>query len=65
MNRAFIRPINGKSMRCPDTGDILPPAGRYVEMTSYWRRRLAENAIEMTKPPVKKTAEKPAKGDNA
>lgn len=41
----YVKPAAGLSIRDPDRRDRLPPEGREVPETSYWRRRLAEKSV--------------------
>lgn len=57
----FVKPRCGYTIRDPATRQPLPEAGRRVEPSSFWLRRLAAGDVEMVegpKPLVKKPAEK-------
>ncbi|HBP8874077.1 TPA: DUF2635 domain-containing protein [Escherichia coli] len=41
----FLKPVNGRSVPDPARGDMLPEAGRNVEPTTYWLRRLADKDV--------------------
>ncbi|HEY1035548.1 MAG TPA: DUF2635 domain-containing protein [Pseudoxanthomonas sp.] len=45
----FLRPADGVKVRHPD-GRALSAAGETVDMTSYWRRRLAAGDVLAGKP---------------
>ena len=46
-----VKPADGQSCFDPDLRDFLPPSGRVVPDTPYWRRRLRDkDALETTLP---------------
>lgn len=47
----YVVPAAGLSVRDPDRMDRLPPEGRAVPETDYWRRRIAERSVVVTAPP--------------
>lgn len=55
MTRAMLKPANCYIVRTP-FGDIMPPEGLEVPLTTYWRRRLA--AGDVVTVPVKKSEAK-------
>jgi hypothetical protein len=68
-DRRFIKPAEGMTVLDPDHANRpLAPAGRGVEWSSHWQRRLDEGEIEMTTEAEIAAAEKaagktPPKGD--
>lgn len=60
MERATIRPAAGSLVRDPISGVALPPEGREVELTTYWRARLADGSAEIVKPTPTVTPDKPS-----
>lgn len=51
MNAIFVRPIEGRLVRRPETGEILPPDGMSVPRDSYWIRRVREGDVEECEAP--------------
>ncbi len=46
-----IKPADGRRVRFPDTGRVLPPEGDTVAWGSYWHRRLdAGDVVEVDAP---------------
>ncbi len=43
----FVKPINGRSVRCPVKGSPLPENGQEVPNNVYWRTRLNDGDIEL------------------
>ena len=41
----FLIPNKGRTVPDPVRGDVLPPAGRNVEPSTYWYRRLAAGDV--------------------
>lgn len=54
MDRVQLRPAEGRRVRIPESGELLPAEGMEVEMTMYWQRRLADGDAEPV--PAKRTA---------
>jgi|LGVE01.1.fsa_nt_gb hypothetical protein len=53
MQTVKIKPAPGLRVRTPD-GGLLPEAGATVELTSYWRRRIAAgDVVEVQATPEK------------
>lgn len=50
MNTVHIKPAPGMRVRTP-RGDVLPAEGRSEELTTYWRRRIADGDVEVSDPP--------------
>ncbi len=57
--RIYVIPRPGLVVRDPAHGDHLPPGGRHVQETSYWRRRRDDGDVTFGKPAAKAPA-KPA-----
>jgi len=55
--KIFVKPTKGSLVRFPKTMKALPEAGTFVEFNSYWRRRLRDKSIVISKP-EKKIVEK-------
>ena len=65
-NRIFVRSREGLIVRDPDHGhDLLPPGGRFVALSDYWRRRLKDGDVVETAAPAAKPASKASKGSDA
>ncbi len=53
--KIFIKPSNGLKVLKPNMTE-LNPNGEYVEASTYWRRRLQDKEVEISKPSKGKTA---------
>ncbi len=53
--RLFVKPLKGTVNRDPKTMIILPESGAVVEFNSFWRRRLRDGTIFISKPEKKIT----------
>ncbi|MBG5927906.1 DUF2635 domain-containing protein [Providencia rettgeri] len=53
----YIKPIKGRSVRCPVKGSPLPETGQEVPNNVYWRARLNDGDVELV---VQKSKEKKA-----
>lgn len=52
--------VVGTTVRDPRTREPLPPEGKAVRMTTFWRRRLADNSVvEVTLAPAMDKEAKP------
>jgi hypothetical protein len=58
----FVKPKTGRQVPDPEKGGYLLPEGREVEKTQYWLRRVADEDVVETDPPVEETAPVKAKG---
>jgi len=45
--RVHVRPKPGLVVRDPVRGGVLPPEGRLVQWSIYWRRRLRDESIDV------------------
>ncbi|MBQ0533468.1 DUF2635 domain-containing protein [Providencia huaxiensis] len=45
----YVKPINGRSVRCPVKGSSLPENGQEVPNNVYWRARLNDGDVELVK----------------
>jgi hypothetical protein len=50
----FVKPVEGRLVRDPVTKEPLPKSGRYVEDSSFWRRRIAKGDVELVPEPESK-----------
>lgn len=50
--KVYLIPETGKKVRDPQRGDHLPPEGREVVMSSYWRRRMNEGGVKAGRKPT-------------
>lgn len=48
----YVKPAPGLIVRDPVTKFPLPAAGREVQPTSYWLRRVAAGDVELTEAPT-------------
>lgn len=48
----YVKPAPGLLVRDCDLLDQLPPEGRDVPDSEYWRRRLADGDVILVVPPV-------------
>ncbi len=55
--QVFVKPTQDALVRFPKTMNILPDTGSYVQFNSYWRRRLRDGSVFISKP-EKKIVEK-------
>ena len=46
-NRITVLPAAGRVVPDPEAGDLLPPEGREVPDSAWWRRRLADDDITL------------------
>lgn len=54
MAKVYLKPKGKLVVRDPAEGGAeLPPAGKWVELDAYWRRRLKDNSVEKSEPPTK------------
>ncbi|EML0364359.1 DUF2635 domain-containing protein [Providencia rettgeri] len=53
----YVKPIKGRSVRCPVKGSLLPETGQEVPNNVYWRARLNDGDVELA---VQKSKEKKA-----
>ena len=51
--QVFVKPKDGALVRFPKTMAVLPKEGSYVQFNSYWRRRLRDGSILISKPEKK------------
>lgn len=57
MSSMYLIPAPGRTVRDPKSLEALPAEGRAVEMTPFWKRRLADGDVTEGKPP--KSSAKP------
>jgi hypothetical protein len=58
----LVKPKDGRSVPDPARGDLLPDAGRNVEESQYWYRRVQDGDIEIVQQEMK--AESPKKAND-
>lgn len=60
MSSKYLVPAPGRTVRDPKSLEPLPAEGRAVEMTPFWKRRLADGDVTEGKSPkaTPKTQEK-------
>lgn len=59
--RTTVYPVTGRLVRHPATKQPIPAEGIEVEPDSFWRRRLADGDVSVTKPvPTAQPASDPA-----
>ncbi|MBN6775529.1 DUF2635 domain-containing protein [Pseudomonas granadensis] len=46
-NRITVLPAAGRVVPDPEAGDLLPPEGREVPDSAWWRRRLTDGDITL------------------
>jgi hypothetical protein len=59
----YITPIAGRHVPDPERGGIVPEAGRYIEPTQYWLRRIDDGDVIETEPPADQQATDKPHGD--
>ncbi len=64
MTKIFVIPQNDLLVTDPEQHDFLPKAGRVVESTTYWQRRINDGDVMVgEQKPALKTPVKPTKKD--
>ena len=58
MPSKYLTPAPGRTVRDPKNLEALPAEGRAVEMTPFWKRRLADGDVTEGKPPKSSTKPK-------
>ncbi|WGL97910.1 DUF2635 domain-containing protein [Arsenophonus sp. aPb] len=53
----FVKPVSGRSVRCPVKGELLPESGQEVPDTVFWRARLKDGDVCLVNNSLKKTKE--------
>ncbi|EGG3071022.1 DUF2635 domain-containing protein [Salmonella enterica] len=51
----FVKPVKGRSVRCPVRGAFLPQSGGNVPDDIFWRRRLLDGDVALVTPEKKVT----------
>lgn len=51
MNQIFIKPVEGRSVRDPDTKEILNPDGEHKIKSGYWLKRIKQGDVVEAKAP--------------
>jgi len=64
MGQVYVKPVNGALVRNPKSMQILPEAGAYVEYNSFWRRRVKDGSVVISKPEKKTVYEQPRKKED-
>ncbi|HHN8366730.1 DUF2635 domain-containing protein [Morganella morganii] len=41
----FVKPVKGRSVRCPVKGELLPESGQDVPNNVFWRTRLNQGDV--------------------
>ena len=57
--QVFVKPTQDALVRFPKTMNILPDTGSYVQFNSYWRRRLRDGSVFISKPEKKIVLDNP------
>ncbi len=52
LDRLFVKPAAGLKVRDDASGQHLPPEGKDVPDTPYWRRRLRSGDVVRVEPPA-------------
>ena len=50
MNRLNVKPVSGRLVRHPETGEPLPAEGLAVPRSPYWLRRLKDGDVTLATP---------------
>lgn len=58
----FLKPAPGRSVPDPERGGLLIDAGRTVEPTQYWLRRIEDNDVIEAEPDAEVQAPAQTKG---
>lgn len=46
----FVKPVTGRSVRCPVKGEFLPESGAEVPDNVFWRARLQQGDVVLVNP---------------
>ncbi|MEG0280285.1 MAG: DUF2635 domain-containing protein [Morganella sp. (in: enterobacteria)] len=46
----FVKPVTGRSVRCPVKGEFLPESGQDVPDNVFWRARLQQGDVVPVNP---------------
>jgi hypothetical protein len=57
MDRQFLKPAPGMKVRHPQTRLHLAEAGQFVELDTYWHRRIADGDVVVCEAPAADAAE--------
>ena len=49
----YVRPLNGRKIDDPTSGQRVPPEGLEVEDSPFWRARVKAEEVELVKNPPK------------
>lgn len=60
----YVIPANGRTVADPYRGDNLPAEGREVEANQYWFRRINDQDVTESTPPVTPAIQKPKERTN-
>lgn len=50
MNRLNVKPVSGRLVRHPETGEPLPAGGLVVPRSPYWLRRVKDGDVTLATP---------------
>ena len=50
MNRLNVKPVSGRLVRHPETGEPVPAEGLAVPRSPYWLRRLQDGDVPLATP---------------
>lgn len=50
MNQVFIKTVKGRSVRDPETKQLLAETGEYKPRSGFWLKRLKQGDVVETKP---------------
>jgi len=61
MKKIYLKPAEGITVPDPELGGHLPPEGREVNDSPYWRRRLKDKSVILADAPADPAPKKPRK----
>jgi hypothetical protein len=66
MKMTRVYPVEGRRVRHPETGELLPPEGMNVPRAGFWLRRIQDGDVaEAPEKPAKAKKEKKEEADHA
>lgn len=51
MDKIFVKAVAGRSVRDPDTKEVLAEAGEYKPRSGFWLKRIKQGDVVETKAP--------------
>lgn len=51
MDKIFVKSVSGRSVRDPDTKEVLAEAGEFKPRTGFWLKRIKQGDVVESKAP--------------